>query len=55
MHDIMALHGLKDLIAEITDLHARLNTIEKRLEKCDTLKHICTCPYHDDEDEAQSL
>ncbi len=44
-----------DLQSEVLDLHARLNAIEKKLEKCDTLKHICTCPCHDDEDEAQSI
>lgn len=56
MKQTKLLDDLQDLVTEVMDLHARLSTIEKMLEKCNTLKHICTCPcdnFH--EDEAQPL
>lgn len=37
------LHALKDIGIELMDLHARINAIEKRLEKGETVVDICTC------------
>ena len=50
MDEVTILHGLKDVAMEVTDLHARINALEKKLEKCKTLKHICTCYECEEED-----
>ena len=55
MDEQAILHGLKDLVLEVTDLHARINAIEKKLEKCKTLKHICACYECNDEDEVRDI
>ncbi len=43
MDEVSILHALKDLSIELMDLHARINAIEKRLEKGETVVDICTC------------
>lgn len=43
MNEENILHGLKELVMDVADLHARINAIEKKLEKCRALKRICTC------------
>jgi hypothetical protein len=53
MDEQTILHGLKDLALKVTDLHARINAIEKKLEKCKTLKHICTCHEYDCEEDCR--
>jgi uncharacterized protein with PhoU and TrkA domain len=55
MDEVTILHGLKDLAMEVTDLHDRINAIEKKLEKCKTLKHICACDECDYEDEDMEI
>ncbi len=42
MDEVSILHALKDLGIELMDLHARINAIEKKLEKGETVVDICT-------------
>jgi hypothetical protein len=42
MDEVSILHALKDLGIELRDLHTRINAIEKRLEKGETVVDICT-------------
>lgn len=50
MDEEIILHALKELGMDVVDLHARINSIEAKLEKYNDLKHMCTCEESQCED-----